>query len=1107
MSISEKNLNEIIDISKSDLSELIIDNMKFGEILDNFHNQKKSSLLKLDTTKPKKQINILLSIKKPVSKEVIKEESFSEEEEEEGEENKINNEHDIKINNNKKLFLNLESKNSIINIETPEDESILDFGLKNCESSKEKEKEIIEKIFEFIDIEENDFQKYLLDNKIIEEEKGENNISAIEEEEDYESEMSQEENEESDNKNEIKEEKGIEDDIKNNKEIKDEKDNINKSENEKKNNDIDDSIINDYNGTKLYLIEKTENFSFLKEKDKSELIQYLNNKPCIDNNSQEIQEKNKMNYEIFEFYKKEQLTKEFSKIKITCIFIDDSFIYIGDGVGNLLIYNIKQEKLLKTLPNPFNIENNKKLNILSIDSDESYIIAGYERGKLVLYAKNDKNVQKIKIFEIFYDITKEDIIEVKIYSKLNNEIIVYFADNKENVHKIEIIKNKIFKNKILEKKIITDLKNSKKLEPYYHIEINPFEYKCIGAVNHKALNIYIVKKFDKSPIYMFPNTETDSFLSFCFSPEKSERNKFYISNSKIIYMCELERDYNGAATLNRIVLEDNIIKIGFFKSELIYAYTQRNQIKLISFNENNQNNDTHKFIDTINIDDNDIDKNNIDNASILINFKSYISINNGKMFMYYKNRIIYLEILSFIDGLNKLYNKTLITYDENIWDILFKIIIEIKNNKHPLWIINDSKKFYDIVLNYNQSYLSLLIIQLAEKSSTEDINKIKIKFNQFMEYLIQINFLDYIFNEKKGLYQMLTEIKLNNFYFFLLEPLIIQDKFIDTKNIQRPFLLNLMQSFLNKENEYIISSKSWLSEILLHLPINSITEIEKEIIEKYLINVIIYVIINDKIDLSNSYFIDLSTPINLIKQLLREKLVSIDMNKKELFVKENRYKDDIVLSNDYLRLKLIWYIAHILKNKILNEKEINKDTKFKNVFVKEILNLLTEEQTLFFIVYDELDNKPQNEQSFKFIKEILYLYQLVLDNVDALSNFYEINKDNFYRRMKEILEKREEFKIYLKIFIIKNILKENITDVANDEKLNLLFFFMENSSELYNKYPEVKEAEFEKNIIEILKLTDSITYSDSEKLLNLVNKCKDNYKQLGEYILINFNKK
>ena len=92
MSISEKSLNEIIEISKSDLSDLIIDDMKFGTILDNIHNKKKSSPLKLlEKTKSKKEINILSSIKKPVSKEIIKEESFSEEEEDEEEENKINN--------------------------------------------------------------------------------------------------------------------------------------------------------------------------------------------------------------------------------------------------------------------------------------------------------------------------------------------------------------------------------------------------------------------------------------------------------------------------------------------------------------------------------------------------------------------------------------------------------------------------------------------------------------------------------------------------------------------------------------------------------------------------------------------------------------------------------------------------------------------------------------------------------------------------------------------------------------------------------------------------------------------------------------------------------
>ena len=41
MSNSQKILNEIIEISKADITDLIIDEMKFGEILDNIHNQKK----------------------------------------------------------------------------------------------------------------------------------------------------------------------------------------------------------------------------------------------------------------------------------------------------------------------------------------------------------------------------------------------------------------------------------------------------------------------------------------------------------------------------------------------------------------------------------------------------------------------------------------------------------------------------------------------------------------------------------------------------------------------------------------------------------------------------------------------------------------------------------------------------------------------------------------------------------------------------------------------------------------------------------------------------------------------------------------------------------
>ena len=129
-----------------------------------------------------------------------------------------------------------------------------------------------------------------------------------------------------------------------------------------------------------------------------------------------------------------------------------------------------------------------------------------------------------------------------------------------------------------------------------------------------------------------------------------------------------------------------------------------------------------------------------------------------------------------------------------------------------------------------------------------------------------------------------------------------------------------------------------------------------------------------------------------------------------------------------------------------------------------------------------------------------------LKDIEALKKFSVINKEAFYQKIKELLGKREEFEICFKIFTIKNYLKENIIDFSNEEKLALVLFFMENNCQNSDIYPEIKENQFEDNLIEILKLTDSVTFEDSEKLLKLLEKCQDNYKKLADYILLNYKK-
>ena len=1117
--MKKQSLKEIIDFSKEEISDLIIEHTKFGDILNHLQVRKPNN--KYITQKKSSSI----MEKKFSIREIIEEDSLLEDKADK-EDLFLEQMKSSKLNYNSSLILKSEeSEIKLNNDKIYQNESFIDLTLKSCESSKEFSSKLIEDIFNFIDSEENDIQKYLIDNKIIEEQ----NLNEKNEEEDLysltEEDSYHEENEENkdiikeiknEKENELKiiKEEGKKEENNNENNIKKDLIIINKSENRTNNNEVNNGIdnskndldnINCYKNTKLPLIEKTENYIFLKEKDKSELNQFItsNNKIPEDTNKTEKETKNKIIYEITEFYSRNKLSQEFMNMRITCLFCYGDYIYLGDGGGNLLIYSLTEEKLIKQLKNLLPIENNRKLSINSIHADENYIIAGYERGKVVVYVKDIKNLTKTKIFETFLDITKEDIIETKIYSKKNNVIIIYCADSQERIFRIKIKKNKLFKNTITGSQITGPLKNSEKKSPYYNIEINPFFYKCIGVVNNDAVDIYIVKHFKKNVIYASINEKEDFFINFCFSVKKEEKNKFYICNCNKIKINEINDDYTGAAQLNTIILGENIIQIGHFNTDIIYAYTEKNNIKLINFDDKTKSNESlYGFSDTISIDKNDINKNNSNNADFLIDFKNHISIKNGRMFFYYQNKILYLKTLPFYDGLNKLYNNIFITNNNDIYDALFKIIIEINKKKHLIWKNNNPVKLKELCIIYSQSYISSLIVQLGNKKTEEDFFLVKNKFNKLIQFLFDMNYQDLIINDQKSLYVILCENKLKDLYFFLLEPFILDDKFLENKNIKSSFIIDLMNCYLNKTNVYLIKSKSWLSEILLHFPINNILLLEPEIKKNYLINVVFYIVMHSNFDTTKTNF-DYCTPMDLIMQLLSLRLPVLDLNEEALFVKENRFKDEIAFSNDYLRLKIIWYIAYILKNKIPEKKSI-KESKLKTSFIQEVFKILFDDNNFNLIAFNELGNEKRNKNSIELIKEVLYVFQLILDDVDNLNKYYEINKNTVFQQIKDMLGKRKESQIDLNLFIIKNIIKDNSFEIRDDEKFNLVLYFMENNIENSALPPEQKVEQLEMNLIEILKLINDIKIEHSEKLLKTLDKCKGHYKQLEKYILANF---
>ncbi len=431
-------------------------------------------------------------------------------------------------------------------------------------------------------------------------------------------------------------------------------------------------------------------------------------------------------------------------------------------------------------------------------------------------------------------------------------------------------------------------------------------------------------------------------------------------------------------------------------------------------------------------------------------------------------------------------------------------------------------------MNYSQSFLSLLIIQLCNNNDNKkyDHDKIINKFNELISFLFKVNFYNFITNEKNNLYSIFLSSKLEDFYFYLLEPHIIEDKFKDKINIPTAFINNLMDIYLNKknkENKFIKVNKSWLSELLTHFDIKKYVEgknngLLENIKENYLINTIIYYILNyNSNEVMANNLIDYNTPLNLLIRLLKlnikhkqknenkgqegEEGLEINLKNENIFKKENRYKDEIVFSSDYLRIKIIWYIYKILKNKILNDNEEKTNDMKKSLFVKEILKIPLDKELFNNIVFASYNK--DNKKCVSLDREIIYILHIIFEN-EKISKYHDFTKEAIFHELIHLFKDRKESQISLNLLLVKSIINDKGIDLSNDIKLNLVLFFMENNCSNSDLYPEIKEEKFQDNLIEILKLIDSYTFDDTEKLNKLISNCENNYGKLVTYIKANF---
>ena len=882
-------------------------------------------------------------------------------------------------------------------------------------------------------------------------------------------------------------------------------------------------------GTKIDIVEEFEGKLFNSKRTYKELERYINkidepgNKNELQNNNKKLSKK--IIYDMLSTTNSIKIYKELANINgVIFVFDKNNNIFCSTQKGNIAIYNLNEEKKLKELDNPFkeDSKNNIALIITAMSTDEKYIISAYNNGKIALYRKGREKINKTKLFMTTKETSSKSIItEIKIYSEKKDRIIFYFIDKNGKIFRAKIYKG-MFKNKIKYKHIVINSNNNYQ---FYNLEINPYSYKCFGICNFKGVFIYNIKKNENKLLYnKIQDLDIKYFPNFCFvnSLNVKEKSKFMASiNPDSVILCEINSNFTNAIQLNKYMIKDPIIKIGVFINELVYIFDKANQITLI-----NCTSETHKITqkcsedNTILLDKRSFRHRHIEELSlyqnIFCNTNRNIIINSSK-------KLLLITPLTLTQCINKICEKN----DNNKWNVLFYLCNQIYKNKHPIWTKNDYEECSILIIEK----INVCINEIVSKNINEKIEQLK----NVLEFLFNVELYDYITSEKDGLY---TKLKNDKIYFYLLEPYILQNKL---KNITLPNL------FINKLIDFYvkINKKSWLCELLIHFDIKLLCDKKSvnkagmtlfDIFDKNnLINILLYIILKNY-DIYKEY--TYTTPIiniflNLIKESKNikaealfnqfneiissnneyneividnniednkeEKLDNTKINLKNNFIEENRYKDDLLYGNHYLRIKLLWYIYTVLFCRGVSDT--NKK-KCQDLIDKSLEIILTPK------IYEILEiSENNNNETIKILNldlEIRFFVNKLFKD-ELINEFCEINKENILQKIEDLVKKGYISYIAFYLICLKSYLDDPTLEINKETKLNILLFFM-NDNNVEEKYNETKNENFEKDLIELLKNIDSFTFDDRDKIINSSNNCKDKFPKLTEYIINNFKK-
>ena len=834
-------------------------------------------------------------------------------------------------------------------------------------------------------------------------------------------------------------------------------------------------------------------------------------------------ENNLFTYDIIQKSKILNLPEISNQENVTAMTIDnEKNIYCGTSKGKIIIYNLNNAKVKEILNNPFeklSLSSNTSIYCISVIND--YFVCGYNNGYITLYYKKGN---KIKLLKEIKNIICESIIDIKIFPG-QNKVNIYSSDIIGNIYKTKI-KYGWFKDNIINNIIISndnnnnnDIKKDNKkndniFNPYYLIEINPNNKNIIGIVNKIGFYLYKINKNESIKLFEYLIKQDIYYLPTFFFGENTSSYKLFLSldNSINIYSIENVEKVKLESTFN---FNLPIAKIGLFISNLIYIFDKSQNITIVNYTSKKTLDLDFKLgNNTINILNAEMDLfvNKVIYNKQTKNFyptynNSFCSTNNGIIVINGNKKIQFIDLISPKDCIIKILN------DPNHlkWKTLFNLCIQIYNDKHPLFrlsqIDNYKKLFTEISINFLKILLPNLCI--LEGKNKEIVKK---EIEYFIYFLFQVELIEFIINEdSKGMFNLFKGFNLQKLFFELLEPYIINGKF-KIKEIPNSFFFNMIDEYV-KNNK-----KEWLCQLLIHFNISIFDKfvdnfeiiyhnecVYDKINNNNLFNVQIF-LVNDKLKKNeeinknennennknddnnnekkhNIIIIDLFEPINLMKKYILSKIDENEENDLTL-IDNNLYDDNIVYSNNYIRLKILWYINDLIENKINKNNEENY--KF---FTNDIIKFLSSKEG--FDLFNLLNNSFSNEYFYTIEKILNTKIGLRKENIiDELYNYVNESKkgeNEFYN------------------FVI-NIACDSKIEVKNTLKFKTILYFMDfkNENELTQSLLKKETEKFEKKLIKILSSIESITLDENKILNELSKKCENKYQHLFKYIKDNF---